>query len=707
MTRIPFQLAHDTAALWTSNNPTLAAGEAGVETDTHKIKVGDGSTTWSSLAYAGGSGGSGTVTTLSVASTNGFSGSVANPTTTPAITLSTSISGLLKGSSGALVAASSGTDYQAPYTNLTSLGSLANSAGWLYNSGSGTLSYSTPTAANVGAQPLATILTTLAALSNTAGYLYNNGVGTLSYTSSAYTLPTATNSILGGVKPDGTSILNSSGVISATPASIGAQPLTTLLTTFGSLASTAGYLYNNGSGVLSYSASTYTLPAATSSVLGGVKPDGSSILNSSGVISATAASVGALASGGTAANSSQLLGGTWAIPGTIGSTTPAAITGTTITGTLVVNSQNSTVSGAISKDANAGLWMRSITGALYDFGIVNVANNSYIMTLPTGSSVPNFPNSLLIQGVSVPTLATGYLSYNGSTFSWATPGGSGTVTSVSTAAANNGVTATWSMASPTPALTIGLGAITPTSVAATSTISGTTITSTVATGTAPLTVTSTTVCANLHAANSDSLGGTAAASYALLASPSFTTPTLGAALATSINKVAITAPTTSATLTLVTGSTLSTVGAYALALTTTAASTPTFPAGAGTLAYLAGTNTWSGVNTFSAGILPNVSSPSWAATMTLTTTGFNVIRITLAGATTLNFSAGQDGQRIVLELKQDTTGSRIVTWGTGIAWGTDFTSITLTTTISKTDEITLVYNSTAAVWRIVGFARGF
>ncbi|MES2394509.1 MAG: hypothetical protein V4549_00815 [Bacteroidota bacterium] len=40
----------------------------------------------------------------------------------------------------------------------------------------------------------------------------------------------------------------------------------------------------------------------------------------------------------------------------------------------------------------------------------------------------------------------------------------GSVTSVSTAAANNGVTATWSMASPTPALTIGLGAITPTSV---------------------------------------------------------------------------------------------------------------------------------------------------------------------------------------------------------------------------------------------------
>jgi hypothetical protein len=38
-----------------------------------------------------------------------------------------------------------------------------------------------------------------------------------------YSLPTATSSVLGGVKPDGTSILNTAGVISATPASIGAQ----------------------------------------------------------------------------------------------------------------------------------------------------------------------------------------------------------------------------------------------------------------------------------------------------------------------------------------------------------------------------------------------------------------------------------------------------------------------------------------------------
>ena len=45
------QIRRDTAANWTSANPTLAQGELGVETNTSKIKVGDGSTAWSSLGY--------------------------------------------------------------------------------------------------------------------------------------------------------------------------------------------------------------------------------------------------------------------------------------------------------------------------------------------------------------------------------------------------------------------------------------------------------------------------------------------------------------------------------------------------------------------------------------------------------------------------------------------------------------------------------
>jgi hypothetical protein len=43
-----------TAARWTAANPVLRAGEIGVETDTVKLKVGDGETAWNSLPYCAG-----------------------------------------------------------------------------------------------------------------------------------------------------------------------------------------------------------------------------------------------------------------------------------------------------------------------------------------------------------------------------------------------------------------------------------------------------------------------------------------------------------------------------------------------------------------------------------------------------------------------------------------------------------------------------
>jgi hypothetical protein len=49
---VRFQLRRDTAANWTSVNPVLALGEPGVETDTLKVKVGNGSTAWNSLSYS-------------------------------------------------------------------------------------------------------------------------------------------------------------------------------------------------------------------------------------------------------------------------------------------------------------------------------------------------------------------------------------------------------------------------------------------------------------------------------------------------------------------------------------------------------------------------------------------------------------------------------------------------------------------------------
>jgi len=45
------RLRRDTAANWTAANPVLLNGEMGVETDTRRYKIGDGSTAWSSLSY--------------------------------------------------------------------------------------------------------------------------------------------------------------------------------------------------------------------------------------------------------------------------------------------------------------------------------------------------------------------------------------------------------------------------------------------------------------------------------------------------------------------------------------------------------------------------------------------------------------------------------------------------------------------------------
>jgi len=70
---------------------------------------------------------------------------------------------------------------------------------------------------------------------------------------------------------------------------------------------------------------------------------------------------------------------------------------------------------------------------------------------------------------------------------------------------------------------------------------------------------------------------TGSGGIALATSPSFTTPTLGAATATSVNKVAITAPATSATLTLSDGSSLITSGGHSLTFTTTASTSVTLP----------------------------------------------------------------------------------------------------------------------------------
>lgn len=68
-----------------------------------------------------GSGSGGTVTSVSVNNANGFDGTVTSSTTTPTISIKTTVNGLLKGNSGTGVvsAAAAGTDYMAPSNFVT------------------------------------------------------------------------------------------------------------------------------------------------------------------------------------------------------------------------------------------------------------------------------------------------------------------------------------------------------------------------------------------------------------------------------------------------------------------------------------------------------------------------------------------------------------------------------------------------------------
>ena len=95
-----------------------------------------GAATWASGTLNVPQYGSGSVATVSVVSANGLAGTVANATTTPAITLSTSVTGVLKGDGTSISQALAGTDYISPPLGTSIL--KANSGGALSNATAGT-----------------------------------------------------------------------------------------------------------------------------------------------------------------------------------------------------------------------------------------------------------------------------------------------------------------------------------------------------------------------------------------------------------------------------------------------------------------------------------------------------------------------------------------------------------------------------------------
>lgn len=176
---------------------------------------------------------------------------------------------------------------------------------------------------------------------------------------------------------------------------------------------------------------------------------------------------------------------------------------------------------------------------------------------------------------------------------------------------------------------------------------------------------------NLLAAMADKTG---TGSLVFSTSPTFVTPVLGVASATSVNKVAVTAPATGATLAIGDGFTL-TVSANA---------------------NVSGTNT--GDQTF---VAPRVSSATSAATLTVNAGTTDIAVLTAqAEALTIASPSGSpsNGQRLIVRLKDNGT-SRALTWNS------IFRAIGVTlptaTTISKTLYVGMLFNSTDTKWDVL------
>lgn len=119
-----------------------------------------------------------------------------------------------------------------------------------------------------------------------------------------YFLPTATNTTLGGVRIDGTSITITNGVISAAVTSNYVLPTATS-SILGGVKVDNTTITVNGSGVISS-----VIPTASTSIKGGVKVDGTTIvIDGSGVISV--ADSGASVTTGATAPSSPAVGDLW------------------------------------------------------------------------------------------------------------------------------------------------------------------------------------------------------------------------------------------------------------------------------------------------------------------------------------------------------------------------------------------------------------
>ena len=207
----------------------------------------------SAWVYLGSAGG-GTVTAVSVASANGFAGTSSGGSA-PALTLTTSISGMLKGSSSALVAATAGTDFTSP---------------------TGTESLSNKTLGNTNTVTLKQSLFTLQDATDTTKQLVFALSGITTATTRTLTVPNVSGTII--TTGDTGTVTNTmlAGSIAASKL-VGTDITTVGTVTSGSWTSTAigsqyggtGQNFSASSGILKYTTGTASLVTAPTGAIVG------------------------------------------------------------------------------------------------------------------------------------------------------------------------------------------------------------------------------------------------------------------------------------------------------------------------------------------------------------------------------------------------------------------------------------------------------
>lgn len=369
------------------------------------------------LVDSAGGGGTGTVTSVSVATANGFAGTVANPTTTPAITLSTTVTGLIKGNGAAISAAIADTDYQAPIT-LTTTGSTGPATFLADTLNIPDYSSSTGTFANTALSNLASVAinTTLlpgandgAALGNgsfsfsdlflaSGGVMnWNNGVvtitegtGTLAFNGSSGVASTFTSST-GGTAISAAGVTSGVG-IQANSVTTGTGMQATAVTTgtaFNAATTTTGvgFKYSNTNAGATTATGFYATGSATMTSdftgVAGYNLDMTKTMTAAAtrVVSGNMVKINPTYSiTGTSASVYTLSGDTTAFARTLTNSSSSGTSGLTVTGALVSMTNNlGTATNAVTDSSNVLKVNQAYSSASGDvLSILNSGTGAYI-----------------------------------------------------------------------------------------------------------------------------------------------------------------------------------------------------------------------------------------------------------------------------------------------------------------------------------------